>query len=254
MKIVYLANGFLGYTILEWLKQQQDTSVVGLVVHPPERRRYGDEMIADANLPDYRVFDGSTINSDATISAIKELDADLGVSIMFGYILRPDILSVFRHGVINLHPSYLPYNRGAYPNVWSIIEETPAGVTLHYIDQSIDTGDIIAQTRVNIEPVDTGATLYSKLEKAAYELFTTQWPRIIAGTASRTIQPRGGTSHRVRDVETIDQIDLDRSYTGRELINLLRARTFPPYLGAYFIHEGKKVYVSIELRYNDEDE
>lgn len=247
-----MANGYLGWKILEWLKQRQDTSVVGLVVHPPGRQRYGNEILSTANLPDHHVFDGSVVNTEGVVNTIQSLDADIGVSIMFGYILRPAILSVFSQGVTNLHPSYLPYNRGAYPNVWSIIEQTPAGVTLHYIDPGVDTGDIIEQTQVDIEPIDTGATLYSKLENAAFELFTTQWPYIVAGTINRIRQPHGGTSHRVHDVEKVDLIDLERQYTGRELINLLRARTFPPHRGAYFIQDGKKVFVSVKLDYENE--
>ncbi len=147
----------------------------------------------------------------------------------------------------------MPFNRGAHPNVWSIVEDTPAGVTLHYIDEGVDTGDTIAQRRVPIEPIDTGETLYRKLEKACVGLFKEVWPLIRCGKAERIPQRQtGGTFHRIRDTERIDQIDLDSPYTARELINIIRARTFAPYPGAYFCHEGRKAYMRLQLFYEDE--
>ena len=66
-------------------------------------------------------------------------------------------------GCINFHLSYLPYNRGKKPNVWPIIDGSPAGVTMHYIDNDIDSGSIVAQSEVKVDIVDTGKTLYNKL-------------------------------------------------------------------------------------------
>ena len=60
-----------------------------------------------------------------------------------------------------------------------------------------------------------------------------------------------GTYHRIRDVETIDEVFLDREYTARYLVDLLRARTFPPYRGAYFVQEGKKVFMRLTLEKED---
>jgi methionyl-tRNA formyltransferase len=139
--------------------------------------------------------------------------------------------------------------------VWSIIEGTPAGATIHYLDEGIDTGDIIAQSEVPVEAIDTGASLYSRLEECCIELFQNTWPAIRSGTAPRTPQTRqAGTAHRTSDVERIDRIDLDRSYNARELINVLRARTFPPYSGAYFIEQGRRVGLRLQLEYEDDDE
>ena len=59
----------------------------------------------------------------------------------------------------------LPYNRGMHPWYWSIVDETPAGVTIHFIDENIDEGHIIAQKEVLIDPTDTGESLYGKLLK-----------------------------------------------------------------------------------------
>jgi methionyl-tRNA formyltransferase len=247
MRILYLGNNRVGWKVLEWLREQGET-VVGLVVHPPEEARYRDEILNAAALPPDKVFDGSRLGETEVLRAIAALNADLAVSAFFGYILRKEFLDIFPKGVINLHPAYLPFNRGAHPNVWSIIEGTPAGVTLHYIDEGVDTGDVIARRRITIEPVDTGETLYRKLERACLDLFRSTWPGIRSGDAPREPQSAAeGNSHRIQDIEKTDEIDLNRTYKARELIDLIRARTFPPHAGTYFRDGGKKVYLRLHL-------
>src|SRR5690606_23646870 len=143
-------------------------------------------------------------------------------------------------------PSYLPYNRGAHPNVWSIVEETPAGVTLHYVDAGIDTGDIVAQREVPVAPSDTGGSLYRKLERAGLELLQEAWPHIMPGRVRRHTRPRhSGSLLVVAQLGEFDRIDLDEDSRARDLINLLRARTLPPYKGAYFAEKGRRVYIRL---------
>jgi methionyl-tRNA formyltransferase len=250
MRVLFLGNNWLGWQVLRWLKERRE-EIVGIVIHPPRRRRYGDELVALADaIP---TFDGSRLREAAVLKSIRELKCDIAVSVLFGYILQPDFLALPSSGCINLHPSLLPYNRGAHPNVWSIIDGTPAGATLHYVDAGVDTGDIIAQREVSIEPTDTGATLYRKLELASLDLFTTSWPAVCVGNAPRWAQePAAGTSHRACDVARVDAIDLEATYKAGYLINLIRARTFIPYRGAFFESEGRRVYITVQLAYGDE--
>ena len=251
MKIVLLLNNWAGWQVAEWLSNRQE-SIVGVVMHSEERRKYGNEIIRATGIPESEVIDGSRLQDESVLRKLRSLGADMAVSVFFGHIVKREFIDIFPRGVLNLHPALLPYNRGAYPNVWSIIDGTPAGVTLHYIDEQVDTGDIVAQKPVVVEPLDTGGTLYRKLEQACLDLFRDAWPLVLSGAAKRQPQIRGaGTSHRVKDVEQVDELDLDRTFTGRELINILRARTCPPYQGAYFRANGRKVFVSIDLRYED---
>lgn len=247
MRIVFLGNNQLAWWVSRWL-QERNENIVAMVLHPPERRRFGEELLSTLPPEGCQVFGARDLNDQATLDAIRSLDPDIGISILFGYLMRPELLDLFPNGCVNLHPSFLPYNRGAYPNVWSIIDGTPAGVTLHYVDEGVDTGDIVAQSRVEVTSIDTGRSLFGKLESAAFELFRSTWPLLRDGRAPRVPQDLdAGTQHRVADVDLIDEIDLDRSYTARDLINLLRARTFPPYTGAYFRVGSEKVYPRIEL-------
>ena len=249
MSVVLFANNRVGWRVAELLAPE----LTALVVHPEERRRFAEEIVAASGLPADRVFDGSRLASSDVHAALRDLAPRLGVSALFGYLLRPATLELFRDGVVNVHPSLLPWNRGAHPNVWSIIDGTPAGATVHYLDAGVDTGDVIAQRQVAVEPVDTGETLYHRLEAACIDLFREAWPAIRAGPATRTPQPAGAPpAHRARDVERIDEIELDRTYTGRALIDLLRARSFPPYRGAWFRVDGRRVGVRIALEYESD--
>lgn len=246
MRILYLGNNWLGWQVLAWLRQQGE-ELAGLVLHPESKRKLGSEIIKAAGPSETPVFDGSRLREPEVLAAVRRCQADIAISVLFNYILKPEFLALFPNGVVNLHPSYLPFNRGQYPNVWSIVEGTPAGVTLHYIDEQIDTGDIIAQQAVPVAPTDTGLTLYHKLEQAGLDLFQKTWPLLRAGRIDGESQEGTGTYHTTRDVDDIDCVDLDKTYTARDLINILRARTFPPYRGAYFEKDGKRVYLRLEL-------
>lgn len=250
-RILYLANNALGVRVLEWLVGRQE-QVVGMVVHPEAGRRFGPELLKAGGLPEDRVVLGTQLGDAATLDIVRSWNADIAVSVLFNYILKPEFIESFPNGVINLHPALLPWNRGQYPNVWSIIEGTPAGTTLHYIDAGVDTGAIIDQQEVVVEAVDTGETLYRKLEEASFDVFTRSWPAIREGRAPGREQPEGGTYHRTRDVDDVDRIDLEREYKARDLINLLRARTFPPYTGAYVEVDGRKVYLRLGLAFEDD--
>ncbi len=251
MRIVCLANNWVGWQVVSWLRSVGE-EVVGLVIHPEGKQKYAKELLGAAALPEARVFDGSRLQDETVLQRVRELKPDIGVSLLFDYILRPDFIGLFPRGVVNLHPALLPFNRGQYPNVWSIVERTPAGATLHFIDQGVDTGAILAQKEVPVAPTDTGEALYRKLERASVDLFVESWPRLSRGELRAVPQHGGGgTTHRTRDVERIDRIDLDRRYTGRELIDILRARTFPPYPGAYFECEGRRIYLRLQLMEED---
>ena len=246
MRLICLVNNYLGWQSLEYLREQ--AQIAAVVVHPPERIKFEAEILASARSAGAEVIPANDLRTRDGLAKIAQLKAEMGVSVMFGYVLKPDFLSLLPKGCINLHPAYLPYNRGARPNVWSIVDQTPAGVTLHYIDESIDTGDIIRQMKVPVLITDTGETLYRKLETAGLELLRESWPDIQAGRIERTAQSRSsGTSHKAGDTARIDEIQLAETYRAEDLLNILRARTFPPHQGAFIRSGGRKVHIRIQL-------
>jgi methionyl-tRNA formyltransferase len=247
MRVLLLANNRVAVDVARCIREHGD-SIIGVVLHPKNRRRCGDEILASAQMEDDLVIDASELSDPAVLQRIAGLSTQIGVSCFFGYILRPPLLDSFPLGCINLHPALLPCNRGSFPNVWSIVEGTPAGATLHYVDAGLDTGDIIAQQKVAVDFADTGESLYRKLEAACVDLFRNTWPSIRSGSAARRPQKQLEAScHKRSDVDSIDAIDLDQAYTARTLLNILRARTFQGYSGAYVVENGRKIYIKVQL-------
>jgi len=251
MRILFMGNNWVAWQVIRYLTELNE-NIVGLVIHPEDKQRYARELVESANIDPSRIFDGSNLRKKKTLQEIKALKPDIGLSIFFGYIVSKDFIDLFKTGIVNLHPSYLPYNRGQYPNVWSIVEDSPAGVTLHYIDKGIDTGNVIAQKEVAVTWTDTGESLYKKLELISVKLFREYWSSLRQGKEPRVSQSAAtGTYHSTKDVQKIDEIDLNRKYVARDLINIIRARTFPPYKGSYFWDGDKKIYMRIQLLEED---
>lgn len=222
MKVVFLGINDVGMRIYEWLCDRADVHVSAL------------------------------ITTKEQLALLEDLQPDLALSVGYDHLVPPEILSIPPDGCINLHPALLPYNRGKSPNVWSIVEETPAGVTLHYMDEEFDTGDIIAQREVETRFADTGRALHERLEHAQYELFTDVWPRIENGQVETEPQPStSGQYHSVEDFRDLCRIDPHETYEAIELLNVLRALTFPPFDNAYVEVDGQRHYIDIEIRRED---
>ncbi len=129
-------------------------------------------------------------------------DKDFIISFGYRYIIPLEIVERFKGKAINLHISYLPYNRGADPNLWSFLEDTPKGVTIHWLEKGIDTGDIIEQRHIvyNVE-TDTLRTTYARLMKTMEGMFKDVWQDIREGTAKSVPQM---TYHGSKDKITIE--------------------------------------------------
>lgn len=255
MKVVVLGNGRVAVELTRWLAETGNAPSA-LVVHPAERARNLAQLLQVAALPQSRVIEGHRLNQPAGIAWMKELAPDWLLSFSFGYYVSSAIRSLPLLGSLNLHPALLPFNRGAHPNVWSIVERTPAGVTLHVMDNGIDTGEIVAQAGVETLDVDTGESLYGKLEDASIELFKAHWLRIREGKFRTEPQIGSGSTHKRTELSKIDRIDPGAMYRANELIDILRARTFPPFHGAYLDFGDRRVYLSLQLteaRVNESD-
>lgn len=138
---------------------------------------------------------------EQTMEPIKPAGPRPGLIVSYGYthILDSDVLDWVGGDAINLHISLLPWNRGCDPNLWSILESTPSGVSIHFMDAGIDTGDLIAQREVSFTGEDTLRRCYDRLQAEIQKLFGECWPDIRSGRSLRTPQPRGGSFHLEAD-------------------------------------------------------
>jgi methionyl-tRNA formyltransferase len=148
-------------------------------------------------------FGDEIITREEPLSADFDWLAAIDFIISYGYrhIIKREIIDQFWKRAINLHISLLPWNRGADPNLWSFLKNSPKGVTIHYLDYGIDTGDILAQREVGYEMNDTLRTSYDRLTRHIEELFREVWPDIRVGKLQAFPQQEGGSYHRLRDRE-----------------------------------------------------
>ncbi|AGA56415.1 methionyl-tRNA formyltransferase [Thermobacillus composti KWC4] len=149
-------------------------------------RAFGDEMI---HAEDRLTGDEPWLNR-----------VDFLVSYGYRHILRPAVFDRFGNRAINLHISLLPWNRGADPNVWSFLEDTPKGVTIHVIDERLDTGHILLQEEVAMNELDTLRTSYNRLTQTIERLFWDNWEQLRACRIMPKAQPRGGSMHYKKDL------------------------------------------------------
>lgn len=122
------------------------------------------------------------------------------VSYGYSHIIKQDVIDRAKNPIINLHISYLPFNRGADPNFWSWLDNTPKGVTIHQIDAGIDTGDIFIQKQINFHDVHTLKSSYEILKKEIEDLFIENFDNIIKGIILPKKQHGHGTFHLKKDL------------------------------------------------------
>ena len=160
---------------------------------------------------------------------------------------------VENHLCINVHPGLNPFNRGWFPQVFSILNGLPCGVTIHKMDAELDHGPILWQEEVPLLASDTSKDIYDRILKKELELLENHLGDLLAGNYSLTPMPHEGNINYKADFDALCRIDRDEPATYGAVIDRLRALTHAPYENAYFIDDdGKKVYISITLRKEDE--
>lgn len=166
------------------------------------------------------------VSGDAVDAAyLRDIGADIAVSYNYRHIIGADVISSLPGKIFNLHISLLPWNRGADPNIWSFIDGTPKGVTIHAVAPSVDAGDILFQQELEFdERAETFASTYAKLQSAIQRLFIDNWQTLISGRSEPAPQSVcGGSYHRRADLDPIRRyIDLTRPIS--DIIGGIRER------------------------------
>ena len=136
-------------------------------------------------------------NKEIDVQFVSEKKIDVLVSYNYRSIIQPDVLSLSGLLAFNLHASLLPFNRGAQPVLWSILEGTPLGITIHQIDEGIDTGPIIFQKLLTLPDVKKSLQqIYEHVNQELIGLFCNNWPLLVAQKFNARSQCGDGTFHR----------------------------------------------------------
>ena len=165
--------------------------------------------------------------------------------------LFPDAL-VETRPCFNVHPGLNPHNRGWFPQVFSILNGLPCGVTIHKMDTQLDHGPIAWQEEVPQYPWDTSKDIYERILAKELDMLDRHLGDLLTGNYTLTPMKGEGNINYKADFDALCRIDRNEPATYGAVIDRLRALTHAPYENAWFLDEdGKKVYVGITLRKED---
>lgn len=174
MKVMFLTNNYeVTKSLLDWLIKKANVDVIP----------FSDKL---------------------SLEALERSGSSILISYNYRHIITEDVLRFVGNRAINLHVSFLPWNRGSHPNFWSFLDDTPKGVTIHLIDRGIDTGDILLQKEIYFnEKRETLKSSYEKLHMEIQSLFIENWERIKEFTIEPQKQDGKGSFHPSSDFEKI---------------------------------------------------
>ena len=248
MRIALFAADRVGQEITRFFSEANEP-LACLVVDAKDPKNCNGQIIQDyLAAGGHIVIPSDAVYQSEYLEKLHNLDLDLIILAWWPYIIRKELIRLPRIGCLNFHPSYLPYNRGKHYNFWAIVENVPFGVTIHWVTEDIDAGDIAFQTVIPTSWEDTGETLYHAAQREIIKLFRYNFPAIKQGWIPRIPQDlKRGSFHLANEIEKASTIDLDQAYQARHLLNLIRGRTFPPYPGVNFTDDGKTFEVRIQI-------
>lgn len=218
-------------------------NIIAVITNPDRPKGRGMKMISSP-VKEFAVEKNIPVLQPEKIREIKDtlvqLNPDLFCVVAYGKILPKDILDIPKKGSINVHGSLLPKYRGAAPIQWSVLNgDKKTGITTMYMDEGMDTGDMILQEEVEIGENETTGELWERLSKIGANLLVETLKKIENGTAPRKKQPSDFTMAPMLNKE-MARIDWENK-TAKEIKNLVRGLN--PIMGAYTTYKGKKIKI-----------
>lgn len=231
--------------------------VIGVVTQPDKEKGRG-RTISFSPVKEMAIKYGCTVyqpvkvRDESFLQTVKELAPEAIIVAAFGQILPKTLLDMPPYGCINVHASLLPKYRGAAPIQYSILEgEEETGITIMYMDDGIDTGDMILQARTPISPDETGGSLYEKLAVIGADLLIEALEKIKNNTAER-IHQNNEQSTYVKMI-TKEMGKLDFTWPAIKLERWIRG--MDPWPSAYTFLDGKtlKIWKAEVEEYQDKE-
>lgn len=245
--MIVLASDLVGYQILKFLVDGSYPIDV-VVLHASDRGGFNGQIkqIAEDAGRDIELANADELDRPRFLDRLAAVQPRIGILAWWPSILKGQILGIPTTGWLNLHPSLLPHNRGKNPTFWCLADMTPCGVSLQFIDAGVDTGPIVAQSKVDVGWEDTGETIYLRCRERIVELFRQSIDGILSGHLLPVAQePSLGSYHQASEMAPGSTLDLDAPTTARGVLNVIRAKMFAPHPTARF-HDGGKTY-SVEI-------
>jgi len=252
MNIIFMGTPDFAVSTLEGIINSNH-KIIAVVTQPDRPKGRGREIlpspvklaVSEANLVvaeanKIEVLQPEKVKEPDFIKKLWEYNPDCIVVVAFGQILPKDILNLPRYGCINLHASLLPKYRGAAPINWALINgETKTGVTSMFMDEGMDTGDILIQREMQIKEDDNAGTIHNELSRMGSNIILETLDGIEKGTISRIKQDAAIATYAPK-IKKEDCL-IDWSIGAKEIVNRIRGLTPAP--GAYTSYNGKRLKI-----------
>ncbi|MFN2542431.1 MAG: methionyl-tRNA formyltransferase [Chthoniobacterales bacterium] len=255
MRVVFIATGEIGVPTLQALLGSAEHDVVGIVtggdklvgreqrIEPSPIKKF---LIGRARVragqaePGAPILQPQKIKDAAAIAQIRALQPDAIVVMAYGQILPRDVLEISRIACVNLHASLLPRWRGAAPVQAAIAAgDRETGITVMYMDEDLDTGDILLQRKIDILPDDTGGTLHDRLAQIAPEALLESLRLLGSGSAPRLRQDRTHATSARKLTREDGRIDWNEPAEAIER----KIRAYDPWPGAFMKLDGRNLKI-----------
>ena len=255
MKILFMGTPDFAQASLNALYDAK-YDIVGVVTNPDKPKGRGMKLVASpvkefAMQKGLKIYQPTKIkNNEEIIEEIKELNPDVICVVAYGKILPKEIISIPRLGCINVHASLLPQYRGAAPIQWAVLNgDKKTGVTTMYMDEGMDTGDMILKQEVDIGEEETTGELWERLASIGAKLLVETLKQIEKGIAPRQKQ---GDNFSMAPMLNKEMAKINWSIkTAQEIKNLVRGLN--PIMGAYTFLNGKKIkFWKVDVATEDE--
>lgn len=244
MKIVFMGTPDFAVGALEEIIKAGH-EVTAVVTQPDKPKGRGKEMQippvkACALKHGLTVFQPAKIKEKEAVERLASYEADIFVVAAFGQILSKEILDMPKYGCINIHASLLPKYRGAAPIQWAVIDgEEETGVTIQQMNEGVDTGDILMQEVVKLDPKETGASLFDKLAVCGAGLIVRCLEAIEKGNVTPQKQDESKSTHAKMLKKEMGKLDFSQDAVTLER----KVRGLNSWPSAYTYYKGKTLKI-----------
>ena len=244
MRIVFIGTGEIGVPTLRAL-QKSGHELIGIVTQPDKPAGRAQKITAPpikAALSEgtMSMLQPARIKDPQSIEEIRALEPDVIVVVAYGQILPRAVLEIPKIACLNLHASLLPRWRGAAPIQAAISTgDRETGMTVMYMDEGLDTGDILLQRKIDISPTETGATLRDRLAQIAPDALLESLQLLAAGNAPRISQDKSLASYAPKLNREAGRLNWNE---GAEAIER-KIRAYNPWPGAFGEFAGRNLKI-----------
>lgn len=241
-KVLWLSANKLGYELLKEATKIKDVEIIAIITLSDKATTVMYDGIEREKWHEFgiKVFEIELVNEE--IEIIEKLSPDIIIMCGWRQIIDKKVLDIPKDGFIGFHPTLLPIGRGPAPIINSIIEGfKETGLTMYFVSEGLDDGDIISQAEFQILENDYAQDVYDKVIEAGKELIKENLPLLISGKAPRTLQKYSEATYFKKRTLADNLIDI-KNESLEQIYRKIRALS-KPYKGAYIEKNGKKLII-----------